>query len=61
MYADSFIEDLPEPGKTIFIMNRAMALSYQEMAVRRGISVKTVQYHISSALRFLRSRWTDLH
>ena len=61
MYADRFIDDLPEPGKTIFIMNRAMALSYQEIAARRGISVKTVQYHISSALRSLRSRWMDLY
>jgi len=51
---------LPEPSKSIFIMNRSMALSYREIARRRGISEKTVQYHISIALRKLRRKWITL-
>ncbi|GAA4807894.1 RNA polymerase sigma-70 factor [Olivibacter ginsenosidimutans] len=54
--AERYIESLPEPGKTIFIMSRDLELSYQEIALQRGISVKTVQYHISAMLRMLREK-----
>lgn len=44
---------LPEKTKTIFILNREQGLSYPEIARTLGVSVKTVEYHISKALASL--------
>ncbi|MGX5816695.1 RNA polymerase sigma-70 factor [Chitinophaga lutea] len=43
------------PGKTqeIFLLNREEGLTYQQIADRMNLSVKTVEYHMSKALRVL--------
>lgn len=44
---------LPQKTKEIFLLNRENGLTYQEIAHQQGVSVKTVEYHISKALRVL--------
>ncbi len=48
------IESLPEQCKKVFILSRKHELKNKEIADRLGISVKTVEKHISKALSVLR-------
>jgi len=50
------MELLPEPCKTVFYLSRKEYMSYKDIALHMGISVSTVEYHISNALRSLRNR-----
>lgn len=45
---------LPEQCRTVFQLNRIEELTYNDIARRLGISVKTVEAHMSKALRRLR-------
>ncbi len=49
------IKKLPYKTRRVFIMNRKLNLSYQEIASRLNISVKGVEYHICNALKLLRN------
>lgn len=51
---ESAVRSLPEPSKTIFLLNREEELTYQQIALRQGVSLKTIEFHISKALRLLR-------
>ena len=51
----SIVEQLPQRRKQIYKLSRENGLSYKEIALKLGISVKTVEDHMSHALRFLRS------
>lgn len=48
------IDQLPAQCRTVFMMSRNEDLSYSEIAERLGISIKTVEAHISKALKYLR-------
>jgi len=48
------IAQLPAQSKHIFQLSRFSEMSYQDIAEELGVSVKTVEYHISKALRILR-------
>jgi RNA polymerase sigma-70 factor (ECF subfamily) len=48
------IASLPEKPRVIFLMSRMEDLSYQEIADRLSISIKTVETHMVTALRHLR-------
>lgn len=41
---------LPELYRDVFILNRFMGLTYSEIALRQGVSVKTIEYRMSRAL-----------
>jgi RNA polymerase sigma-70 factor (ECF subfamily) len=45
---------MPAMQKKVFVMNRFEGRSYQEIAQMLSISVRTVETHISRALKFLR-------
>lgn len=47
------IETLPDRTREIFMAHRFEDLTYPEIAARLGVSVKTVEKHISLALRHL--------
>ncbi|MGH7452525.1 MAG: RNA polymerase sigma factor [bacterium] len=48
------IAALPEKTRIVFMMSRMEQLSYQEIAARLDISIKTVESHIGNALKTLR-------
>lgn len=51
---DQQMERLVEPARTVFYLSRREYLSYKQIAAKLGISVSTVEYHISNCLRTLR-------
>lgn len=48
------VEMLPEPAQKIFRMSRFDHLPVQEIAEKLNLSPKTVEYHLTRALRLLR-------
>ena len=51
-----WIGELPERRREVFELSRYEHLTYQEIAERLGISVKTVETQMSRALKHLRAR-----
>lgn len=52
------INELPPRQQEVFNLSRNEHLTYKEIAVKLGISEKTVERHINEALRFLRKNLT---
>ena len=50
------IDELPEQQKKVFKMNRLDGLKYSEIAEALGLSIKTIEAHMSKALSFTRER-----
>ncbi len=53
-YIDRLVAVLPVRQQEVFRLSREQNLSYQEIAVRCGISEKAVERHIYLALKFLK-------
>lgn len=53
------IDSLPEKCRQAFMMNHYGSLSYKAIAHEMGISVKTVEKHISKALQLLRKELSE--
>ncbi|MEL0650748.1 RNA polymerase sigma-70 factor [Algibacter sp. TI.3.09] len=49
------VESLPEKCKKVYKLSRQEQLSHKEIAEQLGITVKTVENHITNALRVLRT------
>jgi len=49
------INKLPKRQKEVYTLSRRNDLSYKEIAFKMGISVNTVENHMSKALKFIRS------
>ena len=56
---DKALETLPEQTRDIFIRSRYNNQSHKEIAAALGISTKTVEFHISKALKVLRVALKD--
>ncbi|WP_455586031.1 RNA polymerase sigma-70 factor [Bacteroides sp.] len=50
----TLIQSLPSNSKEIFILSRKYNLKNKDIAARLGVSVKTVEYHITKTLAFFR-------
>ena len=57
--AEKAIAELPEQCRKVFEMSRYEGLKYKEIAERLGLTVKTVETHISNALKILRVTLKD--
>lgn len=53
---EACVDDLPEQCRRVYTMSRHDKLSIKHIALELGISPKTVEYHISTALRRIRQR-----
>lgn len=53
------IEDLPEKTREVYRLSREQNLSYQQIAELLSISPKTVEYHLSQALKKIRTSLGD--
>ncbi len=50
------INHLPEKSKKVFLMSRYDQLSNNDIAGKLGVSIKTVEAHITTALKLLRKK-----
>jgi len=50
---------LPEKTRQVFLMSRYQQKSHKEIATLLGISLKTVEFHISKATKVLKERLKD--
>lgn len=50
----NYLKMLPPMRRKVFILSRVEGLSYKEISVKLSISIKTVEKHISEALKQLR-------
>ncbi len=57
---DAFVEELPDRQKEVFLLSRSKGLSHKEIAEKLGIKPKTVEYHITLAVRCLKERITGI-
>lgn len=53
------LEKMPANTREAFLLNRVNKLKYNEIAEKQGVSEKTVEYRIMSALKHLRRRLKD--
>lgn len=53
---EQLVETLPVKRKEIFMLSREKGLSNKEIALRQGISEKTVEDHITKALAYLKKQ-----
>ncbi len=54
---DALIQKMPEKRKEIFIGKKLEGKSQKELAEEFGITVKTVEYHIGEAMKFLKEEF----
>jgi len=57
---DEFVHQLPEKRRKIYLMSREEGKTNAEIAAELAISVKTVEDHMTHALRFLKDRLRSL-
>ena len=55
-YLLKLIDELPPRQKEVFVLSRERQLSHQEIADLLNISTKTIERHITEALKFLKVR-----
>ena len=53
------MKQLPEKTREVFLCSREKEMKYSEIAEYTGLSVKSVEYHISKALEVLRNVMKD--
>ena len=53
------VRSLPEKTREIFLLSRMESLTNREISERLDISIKTVEFHVSKALKVLRIALKD--
>lgn len=57
---EEIVGELPERQKEIFILSRTEGLSHKEIAGKLQITTKTVEYHISLAIKSIKAKLNGL-
>lgn len=57
---DAIVDELPERQKEIFLLSRTEGLSHKEIAEKLGIKPKTVEYHITMSVKYLKQKLAEL-
>ena len=57
---DELIHQMPEKRREVFIKKKIEEKSLKEISEELGITTKTVEYHITEAMRFLKSEFEKL-
>ncbi len=57
---DELINRMPEKRKQVFIKKKLEEKSLKEIALEMDITAKTVEYHITEAIKFLKKEFTSL-
>ena len=55
------IDSLPEKCREVFLLNKRDGIKQKEIADRLNISVKTVENHISKAIKILKNGFTKIY
>lgn len=58
---DNVTKEIPEKCREVFLLSRVENLPHKKIAELLGISVSTVEKHISKATRILRTHFTEYH
>ncbi len=58
-YINRAFLDLPEKISSTFTDSRVKGMTYQEIAEKKGVSVKVVEYHITKAIKHFKIRLKD--
>ena len=58
---DELIKQMPEKRRQVFIKKKIEDKSLKEIAEELAITTKTVEYHITEAMRFLKQEFKKLH
>lgn len=53
----AYCEQLPEPGKQVFLLSREQQLSHKEIASKMNLSLGMVQYYMGSVLKVIRKKF----
>lgn len=56
---DEAMEIMPDKTRQIFVMSRYENKTYQEIATHYSLSIKSVEFHISKALKILKVKLKD--
>lgn len=56
---NTYIENLPEPTRTVFVKKRFEHLKNSEVATLLNLSIKSVEAHMTKALKYLRLQLSD--
>ncbi len=57
---EKIVGELPERQREVFILSRNEGLSHHEIAEKLNITTKTVEYHISLALKTIKIKFREL-
>ena len=57
---EELIEQMPEKRKRVFILKKIEEKTQKEISEELNITVKTVEYHIAEAMRFLKEEFEKL-
>ena len=55
------INSLPAKTKQIFLLSRLEEVSHKEIAVKTGLSTKSVEFHLAKATKILREKLKDYY